>query len=179
MIKRGDLIFFSDDSLLAKTISLVETGKTGMKAPSHIAVISRIAIDAVYIVEAQFGGVREIDMSIYDKSKKQYATMQGERDIDIGIDWLRDQIGKKYDVKQLIGIWMRGFLRILGPWWYEKSRTVRNFLDSRQSFICSELVERYAEITGSRLWPKADISQVTPWDLYRSDGITFYERGNV
>lgn len=176
-MKRGDLVFFYDNSLLAKTISLVETGKMNMQAPCHIAIVSCVADNAITLIEAQWKGVREIDIKIYNKSKKWYATMKGNRDINKGLTWLYSQIGKKYDAKQLIGIWLRGFFRLLGPKIYEKSRKIRNFLDSRQSFICSELVEKYAEITGGRLWPSAELGQVTPWDLFRSKNITFYERG--
>ena len=178
-MKRGDLVFFYDDTLLARTISLVETGKPNRKAPAHVAIITLITDDATYIMEAQFGGVREVSISIYAKAKKWYASMNGERDIEKGITWLYSQVGEKYDTAQIVGIWMRGFWRLWGPWWYAKSRKVRNYLDSRQSFICSELVEKYAEITGGRLWPNAELSQVTPWDLMRSDFITFYERGSI
>ena len=178
-MKRGDIVFFYDNTLLAKTISLVETGKPYQKAPCHVAIISCVANNAITLIEAQFGGVREVDITIYNKARKWYASMNGNRDIVEGMNWLYTQIGKKYDTAQLMGIWMRGFWRTLGPWVYEKSRKVRNYLDSRQSFICSELVEKYAEITGGRLWPGAELSQVTPWDLYRSDYLTFYERGSI
>jgi len=175
-IKVGDIVFFRDNSLLSKTICLVETGKFGRIVPSHCGVVSCLAGENVYIIEAQFGGVREVLIKKYKKSIKWYARMKGERDIQKGIDYLNNMIGRTYDIPQIIGIYMRGFWRLLGPKVYEKSRTVRNYLDSKTSFICSELVERYAEVTGDRLWPHAEISLITPYDLWRSSRLDIYRK---
>jgi len=173
--QEGDIVFFKDNSLMARMIRLVETGKFGQDAPNHVAVITLIYNDTYIITEAQVGGVCQINISKYAKSKKWYAKMRPPRDIDAGLAWLNEQVAenREYDYKQLIGIWARGFCRLLGPKIYERSRRIKNFLDSKQSFICSEIVEQYAAKTGARLWPQANIGEVTPWDLFRSREIEF------
>ena len=175
MIREGNIVFFKDDSLFAKTIRFVETGKCKQDVPNHVAIITMIVGDEVIITEAQVGGVRQINIEKYAKSKKWYARMTDPGDIPKGLQWLKEQVESNvsYDYGQIAGIWLRGFCRLLGSKIYDKSRKIRNFLNSRQSFICSELVERYAQKTGSRLWPSAEISQVTPYDLYKSKRIEF------
>ena len=174
----GDIIFFKNNSLLSRTIRLVETGKFRQDVPSHVAVIDFLPYGDVSLIEAQGLKVRRARLSKYRKQKLWYARLKEPRDIQEGIHWLNQQIGKRYDFKQLVGIWLRGFWRLLGSKAYKKIRKIRNFLDSKQQFICSELIEGYAEKTGERLW-HGDISLVTPYDLWRSSEVIIYEEAMI
>ena len=80
--------------------------------------------------------------------------------------WLR--IGARYDTKQLNGIWMRRRL----PWLFggKKKALAKNRLDSRGSYICSELVT-VAYLEGAKLTlapPNVAVGNVDPGMLARS-----------
>lgn len=170
-IQTGDIVFLRDNSLLSRTIRLVETGKFRQDVPSHVAIVLYNIGEELRILEAQFGGVREVNLSIYKNPKLWFFRINKPCDIGKGIEWAEKQIGKKYDIPQLIGIFLRGFWRLLGPKIYEKSRKIRNFMNSRQSFICSEYVALYGKAMDKTFWHVAD-SQVTPYDLFRSKELT-------
>ncbi len=168
LIRQGDIIFFKNNSLLSRAIRLVETGKFNMDAPSHVAIAYETSGEDIVLIEASCGSVRMNLLSRYKGCKVWVKRMKDPKDVEKGLGWARLQIGKKYDYFQLIGILLRGFFRLFGPKVYEKSKLVKNFLDSKCQFICSEFAESYAEKAKERLWPTANIGEVTPYDLFRS-----------
>lgn len=172
-IKRGDLFFTRDDSLWSKTVSLVETGEYGRKVPTHVGIVTFVGKE-IAIIEATYPRVRYATLDQYNGCEIWFARMKGERQIENGLMWAYKQVGTSYDLMQLVGIWARGGLRLLGHGLYERSKFIRNFLNSKQRFICSELIERYAIKTGGRLW-HGDIGDVTPFDLWKSTEIDIYE----
>lgn len=168
LIHRGDFIFLRNNSLLSRTIRLVETGKFDQDVPSHVAIACETTADDIILIEASCGSVRMNLLSRYKGCKIWVKRMKDPKDVEKGLEWARLQIGTKYDYFQLIGILLRGFFRLFGPKVYEKSKRVKNFLDSKCQFICSEFGEIYAEKAKERLWPTANIGEVTPYDLFRS-----------
>ncbi len=186
-IKRGDIVFFKNNSLLSRTIRLVETGKPWQDVPSHVAIVADVVKNdyfpdktpEVILIEAQGLRVRKYLLSSYKKQKIWYARIKEPVDIEAGLKWANKQIGKRYDFKQLIGIYLRGFWRLLGPRIYEKARKVKNYLDSRQQFICSELVYEDIEIaTGKKPWD-CEKGQATPWDIFRSLLLNVYVQEKI
>lgn len=174
MIKEGDLIFVNNRGLFSKIIRLVETGKFNQDVPSHVAIVTSIYSNEIMLIEANYlKGVRLISLDIYNSQRCWFARMKEPRDIQEGLEWLNNQLGMRYDLMQLLGIFARGFFRLLGKRVYNRVRFIRNFLNSKQKFICSELVEIYAGITGKRLW-KGSIGLVTPYDLFRSPFLEIY-----
>lgn len=167
-MKRGDILFTRNNSLLSKAIRVVETGRFGRNVPSHVAVI----VDGYFLIDATFRGVRKAPIRTYNKNKRWIGRMKEPRDIEKGIEYLYGQVGKQYDFMQLVGIFARTGLRLFGKKIYNKSRFIRNFLDSKQKFICAELVAIYGEETGKRLWHHHP-SNITPFDLWRSQEIEF------
>ena len=171
----GDIIFTRDDGFISNLIRLVETGKPDADVPSHCAIVDCIYLlnstIVINLIEASYWGVRHITLDSYLKNSKVWLSrMTGFRDIEKGLKWLDKQVGKPYDFTQLIGIFIRALLRWSG---LAKFKWAKNFLDSKQEFICSELVEKYADETGERLW-NGEIGFVTPYDLFRSENLTIY-----
>lgn len=176
-IKKGDIVFVCNDGIFSHIIRLVESGKFNQSIPSHCAIVMSVYSNKVMLIEANYlKGVRLVSLDTYNNQKCWFARMKEPRDIQKGLEWLNERIGTRYDIMQLIGIFARGFFRLLGKKVYNKVRFIRNFLNSKQKFICSELVEIYAGITGKRLW-KGSIGLVTPYDLFRSDKIEIYDEG--
>ncbi len=174
MVKKGDIIFINNKGLFSKIIRLVETGRFGQDVPSHCAVVMSIYSNKVMLIEANYlKGIKLVSLDVYNNEKCWFARMKEPRDIQKGLEWLNDQIGMRYDLMQIVGIFARGFFRLLGKKVYNKARFVRNFLNSKQKFICSELIEIYSSLTGKRLWHGA-IGLVTPYDQWRSKEIEIY-----
>ena len=94
--------------------------------------------------------------------------MKDPRDIQKGIEFLNDQRGLKYDKTAILGILLRATWRIFGERIYNKVKFMRNMLERKTRFFCSELVEIYAGMTGKRLW-HSHSSLTTPFDQFRSE----------
>ncbi len=168
-IKPGDFFFVRSNSFISRMVRLVETGKWKNDAPSHVAIVSSVYSDSIVLIEASMGiGIRIVNSKIYDNDTTWYKRMVEPRNIQEGLMWADKQLGISYDFPQIVGIFFRSFLRLLGKRVYNKSKTVRNLLDSKQKFICSELTEGFSEETGERLC-SGDISLVTPHDQNRSN----------
>jgi hypothetical protein len=174
MLKDGDLVFVGGRSLISKAIKVVSSGRLHhLKiVPSHVAIVSAMYGGKVVLVEANFRRVQYVDLDIYDDYDVWFARMKDPRDIHKGLQWANRQLGKRYDYTALVGILMRSMFRLLGPEVYNRVKFMRNMLESRTRFFCSELVSKYAKETGKALWRHAD-SVTTPFDLFRSDEITF------
>lgn len=179
-IKPGDIFFTCDNSLISKAIRFVETGgKLPLKTiPSHVGIITHISLDKIYIVEASFWGVRASILRLFFK-KGVYlwlAHLKPPRHIETGLKWATTQIGVKYDFTALIGIFLKASLRFL-PQKIQRWKFIKNYLESKERFFCSEFVEMFSGLTGKRLW-YGDESLVTPFDQYRSEQKTIYEEVN-
>jgi hypothetical protein len=167
-IKEGDIIFVHTNSWVSRMINLVQRGKFATGSPSHVAVVVSVHSSVVMLIEANLRGVVLVPLKTYDKSKVWHKRIKSPKKMQLGLILLNEQLGVRYDFLQLWGIAARAFFRLFGKRVYQKSKTIRNFLDSRTRFICSELVYLYIqEVTGKKPW-KSHISQTTPWDLFRS-----------
>lgn len=168
-IKQGDIIFVNTGSWFSRIINLVQTGKFGQACPSHVAVVASVYSTAVMLIEASLQGVRIIKLDNYNKAKIWVKRIKDPKDVYKGLILVNDQVGTKYDFFQLGGILARAFFRLFGKCLYEKSRMIRNLLDSKTRFICSEVGYLFIqEATGKTPW-HSHISQVTPFDLFRSE----------
>ncbi len=167
-LKKGDIVFIDNESWLSKIIQVVTSGSLTKKVPSHVGIVIAIRSDKVTLIEATLRGVILTDMALYYRKILCVKRMRGARDMDRGLVWLASQVGIGYDYTQLFGMLARTFWRLFGKKVYERSRRVRNFLNSKQRMVCSELVEIFASITGKRLW-KDQVGFVTPYDLSRSE----------
>lgn len=169
MIKEGDLIFTYTGSIFSKLVNIVQRGRFGDKSPSHVAVVTNIYSSDIILIEASLRGVRTINLDHYEKAKTWVKRIKDPKDVQKGLIHINRWIGEPYDYVQLGGMLARTFFRLFGKRVYQKSKTIRNFLDSRQKFICSELGGKFVkESTGKEPW-HCDMSQLTPWDLFRSD----------
>ena len=169
-LRRGNIAFVYGRGFISRLIQIVETGTFRKRVPSHVAIVYNDKM----LIEANFKGVMIVPVKKYRKCKVVYAEMNPPRDIDKGLLWAELQIGTRYDFAQLGGILARSFWRLFGKKVYNKSKRVRNFLNSKTRFICSEFLEMYASLTGGRLW-HGKIGFVTPWDIMRSGSITFID----
>lgn len=167
-ILEGDLIFIFVGSWISRLINLVQRGKFGQKSPSHIAIVSSVYANKVMLIEATLRGVKLTDMKVYDKATTWHKRIKNPKDIQKGLILLNEQIGIPYDYLQLVGILARSFFRLFGKKVYQKSKRIRNFLDSKQRFICAEIAYMFIkEATGKKPWD-SHISQTTVWDIFRS-----------
>lgn len=176
----GDVVFVHDKrwyNPVSTSIMIAETDSLAPfknKVPYHVA--------GVYdgrgmLIESTWGsGVHEIELEHY--TNDQHMIVWAKR-IKHGIvaddqrrlhEWFYNQIGKKYDKSQIIGIFWRSFLRVIPPVYRFLKKRKQAGLDQRYEFICSELVFRaYKEVLGINLYPRASASNVTPYDLDRSE----------
>jgi len=168
-LKVGDLVFVKNNSIISRVVRLVSTGKFNQDVPYHVAIVTAIYSGIVVLTEATYGkGVHLQDLSTYDNDTVWIKRMKDPRDIPKGLRFLNDQIGLKYDKFAILGIVGRAFFRLFGNRVYQRVKLVRNFLDSRTKFFCSEVTAYYGMETGKRLW-KAHPSETTPYDLWRSE----------
>ena len=164
----GDLVFVKSNSIVSKVVRLVSTGKVNQDVPHHVAVVTAIYSTAIVLTEAAWGsGVKTVPFSKYGKDTIWIMRMVEPRDIQKGLEFLHNQIGLGYDRTAIFGIFLRSFWRLLGPRVYNKIKRIRNFLDSKTKFFCSELVSYYGMETGKKLW-NASPTETTPFDLWRS-----------
>ena len=171
MLKVGDLVFVKDNSILSRTIRLVSTGRFGREVPHHVAVVETVGDDGVTLIDANwFEGVRRVNLSIYNNATVWFMRMKEPRDIEKGIEFLQNQMGLGYDRFAILGIFGRAFYRLFGKKVYTKVKFMRNLLETRTKFFCSEIVAIYGKETGKTLW-SADPSVTTPFDLWRSKEI--------
>ena len=176
-LKKGDIIFFKSNSFFSRMIRLVESAKKSQNIPHHVAIVTGIYANKIAIIEATLKGVKVSSLSIYDNNRIWFGRLKepiGKKDMDKILVWLNSQIDIPYDYTALVGIFFRSFFRLLGPKIYKKVRFVRNFLDSRTRFFCSELVSMGYSIVDVHLW-HAHLSLTTPYDLFRSDKLEIWE----
>ena len=167
--EEGDIIFTYTGSIFSKMINLVQTGKFNQKCPSHVAVVSSICANMVILTEATLQGVKMTKLDRYKNAIVWHKRIKSPKDLHKGLIFLNEQLDVPYDYVQLVGMLARTFFRLFGKRIYQKSKTIRNFLDSKQKFVCSELVGMFIkEVTGKDAW-RAHLSQITPYDLWRSD----------
>jgi len=175
----GDIVFIYDPNpfnLVSSAIMITSTDKLKHgKVPYHMAII----YDRYHLIESVWGsGVRKVMIDHYDR--KRYHIWHKRLIPDLWPEdallteqmlqnWLTQQIGKPYDRWQIVSIFARSFLRIIPPLYrYVKKRT--SLLDSRFRFLCSELIYRaYTEVFNIDLYPSANASTVTPFDISRSE----------
>ena len=167
-LKEGDIVFIDSKTWLSRMIQIVTTASLTKRVPSHVAIVSSIYSNTVVITEATLKGVIQSDLNIYYGKVLYVKRMREPRDIYKGLVWLNSELGRGYDYMQLFGILGRSFWRLFGDRVYNRSKRIRNLLDSKTRFICSELVEVFASVTGKRLW-HGSIGFVTPADLNRSE----------
>ena len=169
MVKPGDLVFVRGRSLLSKAIGFVSTGgKFRNFAPSHIAIVAATTSSNILLIEAAFSGIRYTNLDTYKNYTVWIKRVVGSYDIKTSLEWADSKVGTRYDYLQIMGILSRSLLRLFGKRLYRKSKSIRNFLDSKQKFICSEFVGKIFKRLGIILW-HGDISHWTPHDLNRSD----------
>ena len=171
-MKVGDLFFVSGTSLISKAIKIVSTGRTHdlEEVPSHVAIVWHIFDDKVLLLEANFRKVEIVPIKKYRKYKTWIASMKEPRDIPKGLKWAFQQEGMAYDFTAILGILLRSTFRIFGPEVYMRVKFMRNLLEERVRFFCSELASTYGQMTGNRLC-SSHASVTTPYDLFRSDEI--------
>ena len=170
VIKRGDILFFKNSSLISKIIRVVETGKWKMEVPSHTAVVKKIDFNGIGLIEASFSGIREINLKAYKHYTMWVGTMKPPRDIDKGLEWFENSLGRPYDYSALAGILLRAGIRMFSPKIYSKVKWMKNILNSKIAFFCSEAVAWYASITGKKLCEE-HFSTNTPFDVWKSDQV--------
>lgn len=178
-IKDGDIFFTMDKSILSRSIRLVTTGKVGMQVPSHVGVISIVYTingdKRICTIESLYtAGVSRRTLAKRLKNKDVtiwIGRLKKPRNIIKGLRWLETQVGMDYDYTALLGILAKAAFRFLG---LHKIASVRNFLESRSRFFCSELVCEYGKKTGKRLWHHKSC-ETTPYDLFRSKEIKVYK----
>jgi len=173
IISVGDLVFMKNESVLSKAIRLVSTGKIGQEVPSHVAIVLNVLNDDIELIEANYTGVRRIMLSKHKNCTFWFAQMRSPRAINLGIYWAISQKGKGYDYTALISIFLRSFVRLLSPAVYNRIKFLRNLLESKMRWFCSEYVCFYARETGKDLWHHAP-SETTPYDVFRSPEIILY-----
>ena len=180
-IRPGDLIFFRDNTLLSKAIRLVSTGKFNQDVPSHVAIaykrLDKEAFDYMTL-EATFS-VRFGSLLSRPKATIWVMRLKDAPYLPEALRWAEAQVGRGYDYTALVGILLRSFWRLAGPWWYEKSKTVRNLLESKTRFFCSEYgFEFCRKVTGRDPWNSIP-AQTTPYDLYRSGELNLIKKMGV
>lgn len=168
-IKKGDILTFRNDGLLSWAIRLVTTGKFGQDTASHVAIVQRVDIEGVWIIHATSPKVKISNLKEYRKYKIWRQEIIEPCDIVKGLAWAEEQQGVAYDFLQGAGLFFRAFLRILGSKVYKWSRKVRNFLDSKQDFICSEFASFTILETGKTMPKGIHLSQITPHDLHKAN----------
>lgn len=174
-VQPGDVFFSMDDTLVSKAIRLVSTGRSDMIVPSHVGVIDEVTSDSIYVVEAIWAGVLRRDvLKVYLNHCLWFARVGSPKNVAKGLAYVNSKLGKRYDYTALISILFRAFLRCLGPTIYNKVRLLRNFLQSKRRFYCSELTAKTIKEMGKTPWHGPD-SEVTPYDLYRSKQMVVYE----
>ena len=166
--EEGDIIFIYVGSWISKIINLTQTGKFNQKCPSHVAVVSGVYANMVVLTEATLRGVKITNLDRYKNVKTWHKRIKKPKDMQKGLIFLNEQLNIPYDYMQLVGMIARTFFRLFGKRAYQKSKTIKNFLDSKQKFVCSELTGMFIkEVTGKEPW-RAHLSQITPFDLWRS-----------
>lgn len=181
----GDLLFFRDNTLISRAIRLCSTGKYSQDVPSHVGIALRpcdnLADSLVdYIMLEATWTVREGRVSTRPNATVWVMRLKDPKDLDHALLWAQAQVGKGYDYTALVGIWLRSFTRLLGKKIYEKSKTVRNYLDSKTRFFCSEYGFEYAEQAIGHKPYNSVPAETTPWDLARSpDLIEIQKTGRI
>jgi len=169
-IKAGDIFFTRNNSIISRAIRLVETGKFKQDVPSHCGIIESVCeVDGkirIFTLESLFGGTVSGLLENYcrkgthvwiKRTKGYFRTEQA-------LLWAYKQRFVKYDALALLGIFIRAIMRKLG---LEKFPMIKNYLNSKRRFYCSEYVGHYGKKGGVKYW-KGDISFWTPYDIYRS-----------
>jgi hypothetical protein len=181
----GDLLFFRDNTLISRAIRLCSTGKYGQDVPSHVGIALRPCDNFAdhlvdYVMLEATWTVREGKVSTRPNATIWIMRFTDPKDVEAGLKWAREQVGKGYDYTALVGIWLRSFTRLLGPAIYAKSKTVRNFLDSKTRFFCSEYGWGYGKVVKNHAPYPSDPSETTPFDLIRSaDLIEIQKTGRI
>lgn len=181
-IKPGDIIGVYDDRFTHRIICMTQTGGWWRRyaIPAHVALVTSVYADNVFLIEADINkGVQSALLSKYQKkgTKLWIGRLKEPKHVQKGLQWAYDQIGKKYDKRQLIGIFFRSFIRLFGRKWYAKSRHIRTIFDTREKLICSEFVSiALGIIRGKPLFSKKggkniDLSLQTPYDIFRNPAI--------
>lgn len=167
-IKPGDNIFFMDNGLLSRTIRLVSTGKKGVETASHMATVHSIDLEGVWIVEAAWPTTRKINLKRYRKSKMWVRNFNDPEAFRLALKWAATQ-NMPYDPMHIVGIFLRGFTRLLGPKIYARNRRMRILLSSKIRFICSEFCAYILKMAGYPLPACAHITQLTPNDIKKTE----------
>lgn len=182
-LKFGDVVFVDNRvwyNVLGRVIRYVQTGgKTNINyfCPAHAVTVyeENEDIGKVKIIHATSFKVKVQNLSILLNKKKVNLVIKRYRGKlkhkDLMREWLREQIGKDYDVLALAGIYGRYLLMR-----YTKSKFIRwylrgkeNPLASKKRFVCSELIYgAYYLIEKIKLWRNCHSTNVTPWDIFRS-----------
>lgn len=169
-LEEGDIVFFNTKSLLSKAINIVQRG--GLEhmndTPSHVATVTAIYANIIVITEAVLSGVRVRELKITDKTVVGVKRIIDPLHMHEGLVWLSEQVGRGYDYGALVGILLRSFWRLFGKKVYQRSKRIKNFLDSKVRFVCSEMKYIFIQkVTEKKPWDSV-ASQTTVWDLYRS-----------
>jgi hypothetical protein len=127
--KKGDILFSYGKSFIA---DLIEDFTN--EGASHCAVISD---DITKVIESQgFRRIGYCDISYYASNIKIYRLPNSQRKIDMGIRWLKMQIGKLYDYWSIFVICVKLIFKLQLP-----------FKDGKK-FICSRLARGYVLNSG-------------------------------
>lgn len=122
--QKGDILFDYGQGFVNNTIEILTKGA------SHTCVI----VDDSRVIEAQ--GFREVDycsLAYYDSSRYRIYRLPNSQDnIDAGIQWLTQQLGRHYDYWDIFVLLIKCLFQITLPWKEGKriicSRLVRDFL---------------------------------------------------
>lgn len=185
MVLPGDLIFFRDNTFISKAIRLCSTGKFNQDVPSHVGIALRPCDNFAeqlidYVMLEATWTVREGKVSARPNATVWVMRIKDPKNNEKALAWAKTQVGKGYDYTALVGIWLRSFTRLLGPWVYSKSKKVRNYLESKTKFFCSEYGFEYMKkSTGRDPWDSVP-AETTPYDLFRSkDLIEIQKTGRI
>lgn len=154
----GDLILIKNNNFLSWVIRKITHGKF-----NHIGVF----VSEKMIVEAKMTGVTITPLRYFKRLKKENKLDYGFYRIkDLTSDKTQklcefaiDQVGRKYDFKQLIGLAFSLLLQCTNK---------KNPLDAEKAFICSELIGEACKAVGIVLDSNVDVSNLTPTNIVNS-----------
>lgn len=153
-MKKGDLIFVRNNGWLFNRIRQVTNSEF-----DHLA----LCISDSHLIEATpTRGVARAFITKYDSTTHSVCRFNDEykSNIDTLVSYCESKLGRKYDLLQVISLYI---LILLGI------KTSTNPLDIREAFVCSELVGQGAEEAGIIFADGVATDRLTPGDIYNSD----------
>ena len=153
-MKIGDIIFVKNKGWIFDRVRSVIDSDF-----DHIAV----CVSGTHLVEATpTRGVAKEKISKYDSVTHSVCRLKHgyKGHIKSLVSYCESKVGKRYDVLQLISLYiliLLGIKRTIAP------------IDIREAFVCSELIGQGAYSAGIELIEGVEVDRLTPGDIYESD----------